>query len=133
MSESIAYTRPLCSLTLSAADKICDGAIAAVSNVQAARPISVCVVDNTGGILCQKRMDGCPSGMVLQFSFSKARTCIHLQRSSRAFRVQHCGPNENGEFLGPPMFTQAQAMASVMAPDLITISGGVLIRNAGKF
>jgi uncharacterized protein GlcG (DUF336 family) len=74
-------------------------------------------------------MDGCPDGAYRKFSFSKARTCIHLETSSRTFRTKYTGGNNNGEVAEPPKFTQAASMVTVMEGELIPVAGGVLIQN----
>lgn len=130
---SVAHTRQQFSLTLAAADAICDGAIAAVSKLAQPKSVYVTVLDNAGQVLVRKRMDGAPATAYQKISFAKARTCIELQSSSRQFRVKHTGPKENGEFEDPPMFTQAASMVSVMQGALIPVAGGVLIKNAGEY
>jgi len=111
------------SLTLSAADAMADAAIAAVSDLRTHKPMCVTVLDAAGGIIVQKRMDGCPDGAYRQFSYAKARTCIHLQSSSRTFREKYTGSGEAAKF------TQAASMVSIMGGDLVPVAGGVLIRS----
>lgn len=114
------------SLTLAAADAMADAAIKAVGDLQTHKPMCVTVLDSAGGVLVQKRMDGCPSGAYTKFSYAKARTCIHLQSSSRGFREKYTTAGE------APKFTQAAAMVSVMEGELIPVAGGVAIKSAGK-
>jgi uncharacterized protein GlcG (DUF336 family) len=113
------------SLTLKAADAIANNAIQAVDKLAKYSPVCVTVLDSTGFVLVQKRMDGCPAGAYLQFSYTKAQTCINLETSTRHFRNKYLGSEA-----GPPQFTQAASMVSVMAKDLIPIAGGVLVKNA---
>eukprot|EP00980_Cylindrotheca_fusiformis_P002017 scaffold444_cov109-Cylindrotheca_fusiformis.AAC.14 len=115
--------RPSVSLSLSAADAIANGAIQAVSTLKTHKPMVVTVLDSAGGVLVQKRMDGCPDGAYQKFSYAKARTCIHLNSSSRTFREKYTAEGE------PPKFTQAAAMVSVMEGELIPVAGGVLIQS----
>lgn len=112
------------SINLAAADKIANAAIAGVSDLSAHKPMSVTVLDSKGGILVQKRMDGCPDGAYMKFSYAKARTCIHLQSSSRTFREKYTGEGE------APKFTQAAAMCTLMKDELIPVAGGVPIKGA---
>lgn len=117
--------RPSMSLSLNAADAIANAAIQAVATLQKHKPMVVTVLDGVGGVLVQKRMDGCPDGAYRQFSYAKARTCIHLNTSSRTFREKYTGSGE------APKFTQAAAMVSVMEGELIPVAGGVLIQSEG--
>jgi uncharacterized protein GlcG (DUF336 family) len=123
---STAFLQQVVSLNLAAADAICDGAISAVSTLQTFQPVCVTVLDAAGGILVQKRMDGCPDGAYRKFSYAKARTCIHLQTSSRVFRTKYTAGGE------PAKFTQAASMVSIMEGELIPVAGGILIQTAGK-
>ncbi len=86
---------------------------------------AVTVLDSAGGVLVQKRMDGCPDGAYVKFSYAKARTCIHLQTSSRTFREKYTGGGE------APKFTQAAAMVTLMKDELVPVAGGVLIKAEG--
>jgi uncharacterized protein GlcG (DUF336 family) len=113
------------SLNLEAADAIANAAIKAVSNLKTHKPMSVTVLDGSGGVLVQKRMDGCVDGAYRKMSYAKARTCIHLQTSSRVFREKYTGSGE------APKFTQAGAMVSVMDGELIPVAGGVLVQSSG--
>ena len=70
-------------------------------------------------------MDGCPDGAYMKFSYAKARTCIHLQSSSRTFREKYTGEGE------APKYTQASAMVTLMKDELIPVAGGVPIKSAG--
>lgn len=115
--------QPSYSLNLSAADKMANAAIQAVADLKTHKPMCVTVLDGAGGVLVQKRMDGCPDGAYRQFSFAKARTCIHLQTSSRVFREKYTGSGE------APKFTQAASMVSVMGGELVPVAGGVLIKS----
>ncbi len=83
------------------------------------------MLDSAGGVLVQKRMDGCPDGAYMKFSYAKARTCIHLQTSSRVFREKYTGSGE------APKFTQAAAMVTLMKDELVPVAGGVLIKAEG--
>jgi uncharacterized protein GlcG (DUF336 family) len=126
MSKDSFFLQQTVSLNLAAADAICDGAISAVSTLETFKPVCVTVLDGAGGILVQKRMDGCPDGAYCKFSYAKARTCIHLQTSSRVFRTKYTGDGET------PKFTQAASMVSIMEGELIPVAGGILIQTAGK-
>ena len=117
--------RTSASLSLSAADTIANASIDAVSNLKKHKPMVVTVLDAAGGVLVQKRMDGCPDGAYNKFSYAKARTCIHLQTSSRTFREKYTSGGE------PPKFTQAASMVSVMERELIPVAGGVLVVAEG--
>ena len=112
------------SLTLKAADVISNNVIHAVDKLQKYSPVCVTVLDSSGSVLVQKRMDGCPAGAYLQFSYTKAQTCINLETSTRHFRNKYLGSEA-----GPPQFTQAASMVSVMGKNLIPIAGGVLVKN----
>lgn len=118
--------RTSASLSLSAADTIANASIAAVSNLKKYQPMVVTVLDSAGGVLVQKRMDGCPDGAYNKFSHAKARTCIHLQTSSRTFREKYTASGE------PPKFTQAASMVSIMEGELVPVAGGVLVVSEGK-
>jgi uncharacterized protein GlcG (DUF336 family) len=118
--------RPSVSLSLSAADTIANAAIQAASTLKTHKPMVVTVLDGAGGLLVQKRMDGCPDGAYRQFSYAKARTCIHLNTSSRTFREKYTSGGE------APKFTQAASMVSIMDGELIPVAGGVLIQSEGK-
>ena len=111
-------------LTLTAADCIANASIAAVATLKKPAPVAVTVLDNAGNIIVQKRMDGCPAGAYLKFSYAKARTCIHLTAPSRTFREKYTGSGE------APRFTQAASMVSVMEGELIPVAGGVVIKSA---
>lgn len=124
MSGSIFQTSQ--SLTLSAADAIANASIAAVADLATRKPMCVTVLDSAGGILVQKRMDGCPDGAYVKISYAKARTCIHLRTSSRAFREKYTGSGEVAKF------TQAAGMVSIMEGELVPVSGGVLIRSTSS-
>ena len=113
------------SLSLQAADAMANAAIVAVSNLKKHKPMCVTVLDASGGILVQKRMDGCPDGAYRKFSYAKARTCIHLQTSSRIFREKYTASGE------APRFTQAAGMVTIMGDELCPVAGGVLISTLG--
>ncbi|KAL7538273.1 hypothetical protein ACHAXR_008428 [Thalassiosira sp. AJA248-18] len=100
-----------------------NAAIKAVGDLKTHKPMCVTVLDSAGGVIVQKRMDGCPDGAYTKFSYAKARTCIHLQTSSRVFREKYTGSGE------APKFTQAASMVSVMEGDLVPVAGGVLIQS----
>jgi len=117
------YTVTSYSFNLAAADTISNGAIAAVANLSKYKPMCVTVLDSAGGILVQKRMDGAPDGAYRKFSYAKARTCIHLQTSSRVFREKYTGSDDSAKFI------QAASMVSVMEGDMISVAGGVLVKN----
>jgi uncharacterized protein GlcG (DUF336 family) len=127
--SSPTFLRSTLSLNLAAADTIANAAISAASHLSTFKPVCVTVLDSVGGILVQKRMDGCPDGAYRKFSYAKARTCIHLETSSRTFRTKYTGGNNNGEVAEPPKFTQAASMVTVMEGELIPVAGGVLIQN----
>mmetsp|Transcript_22622 Transcript_22622/g.56037 ORF Transcript_22622/g.56037 Transcript_22622/m.56037 type:complete len:173 (+) Transcript_22622:1061-1579(+) len=110
------------SLNLAAADAMANAAIEAVADLEVYKPMAVTVLDSAGGVLVQKRMDGCPDGAYVKFSYAKARTCIHLQTSSRTFREKYTGGGE------APKFTQAAAMVTLMKDELVPVAGGVLIK-----
>jgi len=115
------------SLNLAAADTIANGAIRAAQQdlKGGCKPVTVTVLDAHGSILVQKRMDNCPDGAYRKFSFAKARTCIHLQSSSRSMRQKYTGGTADSA-----KFTQAASMVSVMEGELIPVAGGVLIQDA---
>ncbi|CAJ1951228.1 unnamed protein product [Cylindrotheca closterium] len=113
--------RTSASLSLNAADTIANASIKAVSNLKTHKPMAVTVLDAAGGVLVQKRMDGCPDGAYIKFSYAKARTCIHLQTSSRVFREKYTSGGE------APKFTQAASMVSIMEGELVPVAGGVLV------
>ena len=71
--QDLAYRR--LPLSLRAAVAIADGVIRAASDLPAFRPVTVTVLDAAGGVLVQKRMDGCPGGAYSKFSLAKAATC----------------------------------------------------------
>ncbi|KAL7572812.1 hypothetical protein ACA910_014669 [Epithemia clementina (nom. ined.)] len=119
---------PSFSLNLVAADAISNAAIAAVETLADPRPVCVTVLDSHGGLLVQKRMDGCPDGAYVRFSYAKARTCIHLQTSSRQMRLKYTGPASDGTLADPAKFTQAATMATIVPGELIPVAGGVLIQ-----
>ena len=73
------------SLNLSAADTMANTAIKAVAHLKTHKPMCVTVLDSTGGIFFQKRMDGYPDGAYRKFGYAKALSCIHLQTSSHEF------------------------------------------------
>jgi len=133
MASKTAFTKAQFSLNLAAADAISNGAIAAIANLSNPhKAVCVTVLDSAGGILVQKRMDGCPDGAYRKFSYAKARTCVHLQTSSRQFRTKYTGSSgSNGELADPPKFTQAASMVSVMDGELIPVAGGILVQNVG--
>ena len=118
--------RTSASLSLKAADAIANAAIQAVSDLKTHKPMVVTVLDAAGGVLVQKRMDGCPDGAYQKFSYAKARTCIHLQASSRTFREKYTSGGD------APKFTQAASMVSVMNGELIPVAGGVLVVAEGE-
>ena len=47
------------------------------------------IVDPAGDIIVQKRMDGCASKGIPQFSYAKAYTCIAMKISSRDFSEKY--------------------------------------------
>ena len=113
--------RTIRTINLSTADAIANASIASVSKLIKHKPMTVTVLDAAGGILVQKRMDGCPDGAYSKFSYAKAKTCILLQTSSGKFREKYTSSGE------APAFTQAASMVSLMGGELIPIAGGVLI------
>ena len=117
--------RSTTTLTLSTADAIANAAISSASNnLREPAFIAVTVLDASGSILVQKRMDNCPaSGAYTSFSYSKAKTCIHLGYCSRAFREKYTHSSD------PSKFTQASSMVNVMNGELIPVAGGVLVRS----
>lgn len=138
MASQTNFTKTQFSLNLAAADAISNGAIAAVTNLSNPhKAVCVTVLDSAGGILVQKRMDGCPDGAYRKFSYAKARTCVHLQTSSRQFRTKYTGSSSdsNGEVLlaEPQKFTQAASMVSVMEGELIPVAGGILVQNTDGY
>ena len=144
-STTSSLLRTSASLQLPAADAIAQGAIhAAQTAFQAIQPITVTVLDAHGHVLVQKRMDACPPGVYPQLSCAKAKTCIHLQTSSRQFRQKYLvqttatttthnqDENDPSSMLSlspqPAQFTQAATMVSAVGHgELIPIAGGILI------
>ena len=145
-STTSSLLRTSASLQLPAADAIAQGAIhAAQTAFDGPKPITVTVLDAYGHVLVQKRMDGCPPGVYPQLSCAKAKTCIHLQTSSRQFRQKYLqstsrttthNPNENDPSAllvspQPAQFTQAATMVSAVGHgELIPIAGGIVILDS---
>ena len=75
-------------LTLEQADKIASGVVNCIKRNQFA-PITVNVVDQAGDVLVTKRMDGCASKAIPDFSYAKAYTCVGMKISSRQFRDKY--------------------------------------------
>ena len=73
------------SLNLETADKIASTCVAVAQRNNFA-PCTITVLDNNGDILVQKRMDGCPSKGIPEFSHAKANTCAVFKMHSRWFR-----------------------------------------------
>ncbi|CAJ1366973.1 unnamed protein product [Effrenium voratum] len=108
-------------LSLDLADEITKHAVN-VCKSQGFKPISICVLDNAGAVIVQKRMDGCPAGAFDSFALAKARTCARLHMSSRAFRSKYSDSN-------PEKFVQGISMISIVDDGLAPFPGGVLIRD----
>jgi len=72
-------------LNLESADKIASTCVAVALRNNFA-PCTITILDSNGDILVQKRMDGCPSKGIPDFSFAKANTCAVFKMSSRWFR-----------------------------------------------
>eukprot|EP00527_Entomoneis_sp_CCMP2396_P002608 CAMPEP_0198139476 /NCGR_PEP_ID=MMETSP1443-20131203/2758_1 /TAXON_ID=186043 /ORGANISM="Entomoneis sp., Strain CCMP2396" /LENGTH=272 /DNA_ID=CAMNT_0043801603 /DNA_START=121 /DNA_END=939 /DNA_ORIENTATION=- len=137
-TKSNLYLRTSSSLNMRAAETIANGAIRAAESAfgGGSKPICVTVLDKHGGVLVQKRMDDCPDGAYTKFSFVKARTCIHLNTSSRSMRQKYMEPSPSNSGGGrstdadPSKFTQAATMVSVMQGELIPVAGGILVQDA---
>ena len=119
---------PRWSLNLATADAICNAALDAAQHLQTPRPVCITVVDARGDVVVQKRMDGCPPGAYVEFSMAKARTCIHLQTSSRAVRLKYTSGATPSAPATPAQFTQAATMATVLPGQILPVAGGVLLQ-----
>mmetsp|Transcript_11301 Transcript_11301/g.19023 ORF Transcript_11301/g.19023 Transcript_11301/m.19023 type:complete len:82 (-) Transcript_11301:263-508(-) len=75
-------------LTMEQADSIASGVVRCI-NRNGFAPITVNVVDVHGNVIVQKRMDGCSSMAIPEFSYAKAFTCIGMKTSSRQFRDKY--------------------------------------------
>ena len=84
-------------LTLEQADKIASGVVNCIKRNRFA-PITVNVVDSRGDRLVVKRMDGCASKAIPDFSYAKAFTCIGMKCSSRSFRDKYTADNNPAKF-----------------------------------
>ena len=62
-------------LSLEQADKIASGVVACIKRNRFA-PITVNVVDSQGIPIVVKKMDGCSSVAIPEFSYAKAFTCV---------------------------------------------------------
>ena len=119
---------PRWSLNLATADAICNAALDAAQHLQTPRPVCITVVDARGDVVVQKRMDACPPGAYVEFSMAKARTCIHLQTSSRAVRLKYTSGATPTAPATPAQFTQAATMATVLPGQILPVAGGVLLQ-----
>ena len=90
-------------LTLQVADEMASGAIRACLRNRF-KPISLAVLDASGHIVVQKRMDGCAPIGIPEFALAKAWTCISMKMSSRAFRQKYSSAEATP---GRPIWTDA--------------------------
>ena len=113
-------------LSLEQADKIAEGVVNCIKRNSFA-PITVNVVDSAGDRLVVKRMDGCSSKGIPDFSYAKAFTCIGMKIASRTFRDKYTTGND------PAKFCQMQSMVSITGGKMAPFPGGVLMKSPTGF
>eukprot|EP00549_Striatella_unipunctata_P020708 CAMPEP_0118673408 /NCGR_PEP_ID=MMETSP0800-20121206/303_1 /TAXON_ID=210618 ORGANISM="Striatella unipunctata, Strain CCMP2910" /NCGR_SAMPLE_ID=MMETSP0800 /ASSEMBLY_ACC=CAM_ASM_000638 /LENGTH=176 /DNA_ID=CAMNT_0006568463 /DNA_START=15 /DNA_END=545 /DNA_ORIENTATION=+ len=115
-------------LTLKAADEIASLAIKnAIDNCF--KPISVCVLDSSGHEIVTKRMDDCPPGALSQIAFAKARGCISMSCSSRAYGKKYLFTKTGETPVTPDVFVRVVNQINISGGQVAAFPGGVLIRD----
>ena len=105
------------------ADEMASGAIRACLRNRF-KPISLAVLDASGHIVVQKRMDGCAPIGIPEFALAKAWTCISMKMSSRAFRQKYSSAEAT-----PDQFGQMLSMVNISQGKMAPFPGGVLLRT----
>ena len=85
-------------------------------------PVTVNVVDKAGDVLVTKRMEGCSSKGIPEFSYAKAYTCIAMKCSSREFRDKY-----TSDASSPAKFCQMTSMVTITGGKMAPFPGGVLM------
>ena len=106
------------------ADKIASGVVTCIKRNSFA-PITVNVIDQSGDVLVTKRMDGCSSKAIPEFSYAKAFTCVGMKISSRQFRDKYTADKD------PSKYCQMTSMVSISGGKMAPFPGGVLMKGAG--
>jgi uncharacterized protein GlcG (DUF336 family) len=112
-------------MTLRVADTIASGAIAAARRNRFA-PITATVLDPSGHVVVQKRMDGCTPIAIPDFAHAKAATCIGTGVSSRAFRDKYASKATAD---APDKYCQMLAMVNITGGKMAPFPGGVLLKG----
>ena len=110
-------------LSLEQADKIASGVVACIKRNRFA-PITVNVVDSQGIPIVVKKMDGCSSVAIPEFSYAKAFTCVGMKCASRGFRDKYTADKD------PAKFCQMQAMVTITGGKMAPFPGGVLMKSS---
>ena len=109
---------------MEAADAIATAAIAGLAHLKTPPAgVSVTVLDPSGSVLVQKKMDGSTDAYT-SLSLAKAQTCISLQCSSRNFREKYTGDATNAA-----AFTQAITMTSSLDGRVVPLVGAILVKD----
>ena len=82
-------------LSFDIANKMSDVAIQTARSSKFA-PVSVVVLDFSGNIIVQKRMDYCPAVGMPEFALAKANACLVTKSSSRTYRDKYTTYKEGG-------------------------------------
>ena len=110
-------------LSLEQADFIASGVVNCIKRNSFA-PITVNVIDQSGDVLVTKRMDGCASKAIPDFSYAKAYTAVGMKISSRQFRDKYTTGGD------PAKFCQMTSMVSITGGNMAPFPGGVYMKNA---
>ena len=110
-------------LSLEQADKIAQGVVECIKRNKFA-PITVNVVDSRADKVVMKRMDGCSTKAIPDFSYAKAFTCIGMKCASRTFRDKYTSDNN------PAKFCQMQSMVTITGGNMAPFPGGVLMKGS---
>ena len=70
-----------------------------------------------------KRMDGCASKCIPDFSYAKAFTCVGTKNSSRMFRDKYTADNNPGKYC------QMTSMVNITGGKMAPFPGGVLMKG----
>jgi len=110
-------------LTLQVADRIANSAIQC-GKENKFNPFTVVVVDPSGNIIIEKKMDGCQTVGIPKFALTKAQACAVTKISSRAFRDKYTAADDCGKY------TQMMSMVAISGDSMMPCPGGVVIKNA---
>lgn len=87
------------------------------------KPVGVTVLDSSGDVVAQLRMDNCPPGF-LDMAKAKANACIKVGMSSRAYGKKYLSTDST-----PDVFLRLLSQIAILDGQVACFQGGIILRD----